>query len=520
MAFTPNSRVYLIDTPLDNKYKNTIHFDDIGDQHTYFAGRANNGHAFEGVTYQRKDNMIVVDEHIDNLWDANYVMYQNANFNNKWFYAFITRMEWGSDRSTKVYIETDVFQTWLFDVEIKESFVVREHVDNDTIGKHLVDEQLETGELKMSSYLPSGVLGNKWNILAVSDNSPLGNTELVGNKYGNLVTGLTYYPFKNTAAGITWLKDTIKLYTDAGKADAIVMIFTVPEIAVPSITNNGGNWTHGEPITTEEPFGFHSFSSEKKLDNIDGYVPRNNKLYTFPYKFLQVSNNTGLCATFRYEDFLNSLMGFMVTSAIMPNPTIMLCPTDYKGVGLSYEHGLPLSGYPLCSWVTDSYAAWVAQNTGTMAMQIVGATAATIGGVMTGNVIAMGGGAMAAANALSQIHQAAIQPDQAKGQVGGGSIAYATSMLDYYFAHMTIKAEFAKRIDGFFTMYGYKVNTLKIPETSSRQNWNYVQTIDINIEGPIPADDMQRLKKVYDEGVTLWHTTNHFMDYSQSNSIV
>jgi hypothetical protein len=85
---------------------------------------------------------------------------------------------------------------------------------------------------------------------------------------------------------------------------------------------------------------------------------------------------------------------------------------------------------------------------------------------------------------------------------------------------MTIKEEFARRIDRYFTMYGYKVNTLKIPETTSRSNWNYVQTIDVNIEGAIPAEDMQRLKKVYDSGVTLWHTTAYFMDYSQPNPII
>jgi hypothetical protein len=84
---------------------------------------------------------------------------------------------------------------------------------------------------------------------------------------------------------------------------------------------------------------------------------------------------------------------------------------------------------------------------------------------------------------------------------------------------MTIKAEFAKRIDSFFTMYGYKVNSLKVPELKSRTNWNYVQTIDVNIDGAIPAEDMRQLKAIYDEGVTLWHTTDNFLDYSKSNPI-
>jgi hypothetical protein len=184
--------------------------------------------------------------------------------------------------------------------------------------------------------------------------------------------------------------------------------------------NNGGNWTHGDPITTDEPYGFHSFISDKRISDIDGYIPVNNKLFTYPYKFLQVSNNTGLSATYRYEDFEADEMEFLVTAAIMPNPTVMIAPSDYKGVTLSYEHALPLSGYPLCSWNTDTYAAWLAQNGASTGIALIGSTAAVIGGLLTANPLAIGGGALSVAHQLAQIHQAAIQPDQAKGQVGEG----------------------------------------------------------------------------------------------------
>jgi hypothetical protein len=84
---------------------------------------------------------------------------------------------------------------------------------------------------------------------------------------------------------------------------------------------------------------------------------------------------------------------------------------------------------------------------------------------------------------------------------------------------MTIKKEFAQRIDDFFTMYGYKVNTVKVPNVNGRPRWNYVQTVDINIDGAIPSNDMSRLKQMYNDGVTLWKSASYFGDYSGDNNL-
>lgn len=46
---------------------------------------------------------------------------------------------------------------------------------------------------------------------------------------------------------------------------------------------------------------------------------------------------------------------------------------------------------------------------------------------------------------------------------------------------MSIKQEYARVIDNFFNMYGYKVNDVKIPNITGRLNWNYVKTVDINL---------------------------------------
>ena len=85
-----------------------------------------------------------------------------------------------------------------------------------------------------------------------------------------------------------------------------------------------------------------------------------------------------------------------------------------------------------------------------------------------------------------------------------------------------LKEEHARVVDEYFTMFGYQTNRVKVPYVSSRPYFNYVKTIDVNIKGKdndgIPADQMERLKAVYNNGVTLWKSTATICDYSVDNS--
>lgn len=66
-------------------------------------------------------------------------------------------------------------------------------------------------------------------------------------------------------------------------------------------------------------------------------------------------------------------------------------------------------------------------------------------------------------------------------------------------------------------MYGYQTNEVKIPNLNNRPNWNYVKLIGANIIGNIPEIDLLEIKNLFNNGITLWHNTNTFLDYSQNN---
>lgn len=129
MNLQPDTEIILLHVPLDLSYKNQLSFNSKQDQENYF--KSHKKYTYDEVSYQRKDGFMRIDLNYDELYDVNYVMYKNNTMPNKWIYAFVTRMEYASENSTYVYIQTDVFQTWWFDMDFHASFIEREMIDVD-----------------------------------------------------------------------------------------------------------------------------------------------------------------------------------------------------------------------------------------------------------------------------------------------------------------------------------------------------------------------------------------------------
>lgn len=124
MGISPQTNIRLLKSPLtlNNKHQITFSNDQLQEQYFLSLPFVED----ENASYQRKDNVIRFNKHIDEIISFNYCMYKNENYSNKWFYAFITSMRYINDNVTEIGIATDVFQTWQFDIIYKKSFVERE----------------------------------------------------------------------------------------------------------------------------------------------------------------------------------------------------------------------------------------------------------------------------------------------------------------------------------------------------------------------------------------------------------
>lgn len=531
------SKVHLLSVPLENDYKNTLYFTSKDTQQSYF--QSTKKYTFEDFYYIRKDNVIRVKTHYDTLVSkgVNYLMYQNTAYSNKWFYCFITDIRYINDECTELVIETDVMQTWMFDVNgddgyiIKPSFVEREHVDDDTLGKHTIPEGLETGDYVCMTQGYSSLSDELCMVLAYSDyNTTTQKYTIKGFNNGGIYSGVAYAPFKLNDDGINQLNDLLSSYDKNAKADGIVSLFMAPK------------WLfNDEPENDRLTFDYEDDPKEidyriPRLTSLDGHEPRNNKLLCYPYNYLNVFNGSNGSAIYQPELFDNSADGwdgveylkFKIKGIVTPGCSIRCIPVNYNKIQYNYQYGLNAGKYPICCWVSDSFTNWEMQNAPSMLTAIGSGGASMIAGVtLLGTGVGTGvgagmvaGGIMTIQNAMVQRAEAKMVPDQVRGNVDGGDIISASGNNKFYFYYMSIKNEYAQIIDKFFDMFGYKVNDVKVPNKAHRSRYWYTKTIDVNIDGNVPNIDMQKIKDCYNRGITFWRNANEIQDYSLPNDIV
>ena len=537
MAITPDTNIKLLKCPLTLSNKNQLTFTSKQAQYIYFNSLPKL--EVDECSYQRKDNIIRYPAHIDTIIQYNYVMYQNSNYDDKWFYAYIENMEYDNDGLTNITIKTDVFQTWQFDIDFKDSFVEREHTNDDTIGSNTIEENLQLGEFvtnKTNGWLHDY---NEENIYSGTDLViVLGATETKdkvqngGVQNDGIYAGLRFYIFHNDSNGISALNSWLEQYEENGTSEAIKCIFMLPE----KLTTGADREDHlyaGSNTTVTNYINNGTTSLNKNIDlrnnSLDGYVPVNKKLLTYPYNYLLISNNSGVDIVYRLEDFYKldennnkNIINpsFKIESCLTPSGSVRMIPYNYKGATENDIEGINLGKFPICNWDTDVFTNWLTQNGVNIGLQIAGSTIGMVTSAVTGNPIGIASSGLAIANTLGEIYKESKVPPQANGNINCGDVVTASGKNDFIFYNMSIKKEYAKIIDDFFSMYGYKTNLVKVPNITGRTNWNYVKTIDSNILGNIPQMDLQEIKEMFDNGVTLWHTTSYFLDYSQTNNII
>lgn len=559
-VITPQTDVYLLKVPLEINDINQLTFSNATAQYNYFNSLPKL--SVDNFTYQRKDGTIRYGANFDTLLNYNYVMYRNDAYSNKWFYAFITGMEYLNDNCTAISIKTDVWQTWQFELTYKPVLIDREHTNNDAVGANILPEGLELGEMVCNGDVTNfGVniagVGDWVIVVDVSmienpgDNQTLKYTGDPPTQYVNgIPSGLYHLVLGVNQSIIISARDVIDLYDQAGLSDAIQNVYILPRDLIGDVTPIGLQTMGNAPQpykSTSVNMPNHSTGvvslgtfTKARPNNIHGYVPKNNKLLTYPYNYLNVSNNAGTTIPYHYEDFSNGV-SFAVEGALAPSGSIKAVPQNYKYITSNenaYDYSINSAKYPICAWTTDSYTNWLTQNAVNMSTQWV--ESANQGGanmlntmigttVATGNpFIGMGAGLLSfggnlLGTALDQ-HKAKsnanLVADQARGNVNAGDIVWSKLRSQFTFIPMSVKPQIAYCIDEFFSQFGYKCNRVKVPNITGRRNWNYVKTVGCYIEADIPQDDLAEIKSMFDKGITLWHNPATFADYSQPNDII
>lgn len=507
MYIAPDSTIKLCSgVPFNNQYVDVTKFSNQSEQLAYFASKIKVNYIKQSYIVRDGDkltNTVRLACSPDDVYDCNYLYFQNSAFGNKWFFAFITGVKYINNNTTEITYEIDVIQTWQFVWTIRQSFVEREHPLTDNIGENLLPENLEIGEYTYTDLGVTGMFNSPQIVMACTFDKDF--NDAVGGMYGGVYSGLCYNVFSTYEQANSFIAQA----TSENKADGIISIFMLP-IA----------FCYGFSSTNPE---LYEIERNKQYNTIGGYTPRNNKLFTFPYNTLYVTNNEGLSANFPFEYFGTEKCNFELVGSMSAVPEVALIPKYYKDVMKNYNEKLTVGNFPQCAFTVDTYKAWIAQNSTRITTDVVtnvtkavggGALMYATGGLLGGGMVASGVGGIA--NILAKERDTMSQPPHAKG-THSTNINMVVGRKGFTFYYAQIRAEFAKIIDDYFDKFGYKCNQVKIPNINTRPNWNYVKTIDVTITGNIPSTDTQKICDIFNKGVTFWRNPNNVGNYNLNN---
>lgn len=577
MLIPPKNKIILLQNNLQIDNKNQLTFANEQAQLNYFNNLAVR-YEYENITYIRANGFVRVNASYDELIKYNYCMYKNEDYTDKWIFAYISNIRYLSSNSSEIYLVTDSWQTYQFDINILSSFVEREHiqVSNDIPGANLIPEGLEIGEPIINGTGEINLLNPMYVIAYAGD--PVEDKVILpptpdyepSHSVNGVQNGVAYYVStpKHLATELKQIKSMDML-------QKVMAIFTVPALAVlgfETFTNENllnPEYDHGAWIFQDMNTNGYEVDLIANPTTLDSYNPRNKKLLTYPYLYLAFTAPNGNNQIYKYENFTNRSPKFSIRSEINPNPSIYFIPKNYKKDPLNVPESGILQGYPSVGFMTDYYNSWLAQNEQSMNIELqrntdlyAVSTAQYINsGKMAlvnygGNLIqdtiltlaaglGIGKGVQDTANLQQEIFNLASNHERDKinydslveqqlalkeaqklipnnANLGNNSTLLGYNLLsDNTFTRFSIREEFAKRIDDFFDMYGYATNELKIPNIANRPNWNYVKTAGCNIsikQGKfIPQNDLQNIKQLFNNGVTFWHNPQTFLDYTQNN---
>lgn len=535
----PNSTVEIFgDLGLTPTHDDTLYFASTADKDSYFSALTKLG-TYSNLSYSRRNRGVIrVQAPMSTLVGASYMRFKNTSFENKWFYAFVTAVEYVNNITTDIFFEVDVIMTWMGAFTLGQCYVERQHVTNDSIGANIADEGLKCGEYVCEGSSTTAFFGDYNIVLFRTWNQEKEPGAIVYPLTQGLYVPLvaTYYPF--TEAGATALQEKIDELIEDNRIDEIVTIKLIPY-----------HYANNTTIETD------TFTVEKPYTSVGSYVPKNNKLFCYPYKYLEVQDCENSPVAYKYEYF-NTLPDATSTgyayfsiqgSGRTPEVNIMCIPYNYNGLEYDYEHSTTMSNFPTIPWNVDGYKAYLAQRDSTLfgdigASALTGALSGAVHGGIAGTImpgIGTGIGAIGGAltgglgslitssrGVISDIENDLVKgivpsrfPNTTRGILSSNLMSQARTK-NFYFRKMCITKNYASMIDDYFTMYGYAVRNTLTPNMNARPNFTYVKTKGCIVHCDCPAEDARAIENMFDDGIRFWKNHNNIGNYSLPNAPV
>lgn len=262
----------------------------------------------------------------------------------------------------------------------------------------------------------------------------------------------------------------------------------------------------------------------KNLTTIDGYTPKNNKCFTFPFNYMLLTTNSGKQKIIKYENFdkpKNQTAKFSYFPVVGVNPELLVVPDNYNGLEHNYDYGISFDEFMQLPWNYDGFKNWFAQNSNKRNWQYVKRGFSIVSNIAKGaaGVPGLINDVMSVGDSVAEMADMRNLPEETRGTIQGNSLMYSGGAGCYVRCECS-RTEYITMVDDYFTRYGYLVNETKKPNLRNRKSFDYVQTQGMNLTGGIPQNDLDELNSIFDRGITIWHNPNTVGDYNVSNETI
>lgn len=361
-----------------------------------------------------------------------------------------------------------------------------------------------------------------------------------------------------------------QLYKDEKAVNNLVSLYVTDYIGVP-ITYTEGNGTTPDIVTfpnNTDRFEFEHVSISdpvacikvKKIESFDYLSAKINddkyegltkskesKLLMYPYTTLTIDDFKGSRNDYKLEYINDNILELQIKGSLGSSNKTSYGILSYNDGGnterenISNEWALINDNPNDVPILNDYLAAFLQGNRNSINNQkssiIFNGVINGIGTAVNAGVSAGTGNYLGAASSAMSLTQGAgntvleLQAIQAKQQdIGnkppqlakmGGNTSYdvGNGYDGVFIIKKQIKSEYRIKLENFFNMYGYKLNEVKIPNFKTRRYWNYVQTKSCVISANLNNNDLQELRDIFDNGITLWHTDD-IGNYSLDNEVI
>lgn len=499
--------------------------------------RQHNNNIFTGFTYEQ-------------CLQANYIAFQNKDYSNKWFFAFIDEVNYSGESNTEIRYTIDAWSTFFDNWQKQPCYITRQHVNDDTIGANLIDENLNVGEVEAINVVKDDsldntygyyiIVGSTWDI---GDNENASSQVVGSSLYNGLISAEKLFVIQ-ASLGSTIVDDVKNLQlfifqsAEDGHLADIRNVYIVPNFCISPADLQLHEKTTGEYTCTYYTLNNGVDIPSSKLQatcttNYIGYKPKNNKCFIYPYHYLFVTNSNGNNNIYKYENFSNFFSPeFQINLIMMPGCSGRIIPQNYKGVRDNIDESLPLAKYPICEWNCDAYINWLSANAVNIPTQIMGVTKNLSGQVQNGNFsitpgenggIGSTAGSIASniANIIGAFYSASLLPS-IQGGNNTGDVNFVSNANNILIYEYKVKDQYLKVIDEYFTRFGYRINEVTMPNIVGRRNWNYIEIPSSESigYGSVPSQFMEEINNACRKGVTIWHNHDNLGNFNLDNSIV